>query len=170
MRIGLCLRYLRIQGKWEEWAAEVKEAYAFFLWEADAGLSSSFSKKKKVGAGKELGVKNVRVKKVLFCLKRGSPSRKRKEKKNNRSILVYLANKRIYVFYVKFSLFIPPFQFYKDLSSSHGWTIGRRSRRRWDIIGFRIVLPFLHLLRWLYWRWRWRWLCQCCWRWVARIG
>jgi hypothetical protein len=91
----------------------VKEAYAFFLWEADAGLSSSFSKKKKVGAGKELGVKNVRVKKVLFCLKRGSPSRKRKEKKNNRSILVYLAINEYMYFMLSSHCLYPLFNFIK---------------------------------------------------------
>lgn len=59
----------------------MKEAYAFFLWEADAGLSSSFSEKKKVGAGKELGVKNVRVKKSYFVLKGVPPAAKEKKRK-----------------------------------------------------------------------------------------
>ena len=44
----------------------MKEAYAFFLWEADAGLSSSFSEKKKVGAGKELGVEKCTGEKSLI--------------------------------------------------------------------------------------------------------
>lgn len=54
-----------------------------FLWEADAGRRSSFSeKKKKVGAGKELGgEKCTGERKSYFVLKGVPPAAKEKKRK-----------------------------------------------------------------------------------------